>query len=221
MKIRAVVFDYGKVICHPPPDSGMDKIAALSGVRRNVFEPVLWRLRSGYDNGTLTGIEYYRAVFTEVNADLTDDVLREILETDFSMWTGINHETVELMQEIKNSGLILGILSNMPFDFLRFARKEFGVFNLPHVAIFSCEAGVNKPEKAIYEKLLAAIDMHAAISLYAGAGSCCRPDEVVFFDDIPENVEAARDLKINACVWQDCEKARFDLNQLGVRLNRG
>ena len=54
MEIKAVVFDFGKVICFPPDDSVMEKIAVLAGVKRDLFEPVFWKNRGGYDGGKLT-----------------------------------------------------------------------------------------------------------------------------------------------------------------------
>ena len=209
--IKAVVFDYGKVICHPPPDSKFDDIAAIAGVSRDAIEPLLWKHRHNYDNGKLSAIEYYRVVLNDLNITLDNEGLCKIRDADFFCWTSINEETVRLMGDIKRSGLVLGILSNMPFDFLRYARKRYPVMDMAHVAVYSCNTGVVKPEKAIYNILLERINLRAA----------CLPREVVFFDDMPENVAAARDAKINAVVWESCAMARDELKRLGVKLDGG
>ena len=208
MSIKAVVFDFGKVICHPPSESRMELLASAAGVTRNIFEPVLWKLRGSYDNGSLTTTQYYSAVLNEINVSFDDSKLLRLRDADYNCWININQETVKLMEDIKRSGIILGILSNMPFEFLKLARQNLEVCRMPDVSVYSCEAGVNKPERAIYEKLLTGLAAHS----HDG----CVPEEVVFFDDMPENVKAARDLKINAFVWKDCDTARSDLTQLGV-----
>jgi putative hydrolase of the HAD superfamily len=119
-------------------------------------------------------------------------------------WANLNPETVKLAEDAKAAGLKIGILSNMPHDFLALARKRFPIVKNVDVGIFSCEVSINKPDAAIYEKLLSAL----------GLGGT----EVVFFDDIEVNVTAAKALGINAFIWKDAAKARADLSTLGVAL---
>jgi putative hydrolase of the HAD superfamily len=106
------------------------------------------------------------------------------------------------MERIKAGGTKLGILSNMPKDFLAMARQAIPVFSLPDVGIFSCETGSIKPEIPIYRTLIRAFG--------------CEPEEIIFFDDIRENVDAARSLGINAFVWQDPRTAGEILNRYAV-----
>jgi putative hydrolase of the HAD superfamily len=101
-------------------------------------------------------------------------------------------------------GLKLGILSNMPHDFLALARESLPIFRKTSVAVFSCEEGAIKPERPMYEKLIAVCG--------------CRPEEIVFFDDVPVNVEAARALGIQAFVWKGAEDSRKRLEGLGLKV---
>jgi putative hydrolase of the HAD superfamily len=200
--IRGVAFDYGKVICFPPPESVMDELAALAAIERNVLESLVWSRRGEYDRGLFNGPDYYRALLDMKGIRADDDVLEKMADIDLRGWTRINSGTVALMEDIKRAGLKLGILSNMPRDFLDFARKTIPVFKLPDAGIFSCELGFIKPEDAIYHALLDALG--------------CHPGELVFFDDVPENVERAAFLGINAFVWRDPDTARKNLEQLGL-----
>jgi putative hydrolase of the HAD superfamily len=203
-KIKAIVFDYGKVISHPPAQGVMDEIAALAGISRELFEPLYHKFRGDYDRGKSAVTGFYRNILNELNIKANDETISKMGELDLNSWKQINPGTVKLMEEIKQAGFLLGILSNMPFDFLKYARENFPVIGLPHVGIFSCEIGLIKPEKAIYEKLLSAMS--------------CQGSELVFFDDVPENVEKALELGIKARIWQDCDKARQDLFDLGIRI---
>jgi putative hydrolase of the HAD superfamily len=106
------------------------------------------------------------------------------------------------MEDVKKAGLKLGILSNMPRDVLTRARDRFPVFSLPHAGIFSCESGSIKPEEKIYR------DLFAALSL--------EPEELVFFDDMPVNIEKACSLGMRGFVWQDPETARAALQKLSI-----
>jgi putative hydrolase of the HAD superfamily len=204
MMVKAVVFDYGKVISFPPDPAVMDELAALGGVRREDMEPLLWELRKEYDRGTVSAAEYYRGLLSRLGAEVDDGTIEKMTGIDLLSWKRINPGTVKLMEDVKGRQLKLGILSNMPFDFLAWARKTLPVFSLPDVGIFSCEASSIKPEEGIYRKLFAALP--------------CGPQEMVFFDDTPVNVEKARELKMKAFLWKDPETAREELARLEVRL---
>jgi putative hydrolase of the HAD superfamily len=204
MNIKAVVFDYGKVISFPPDPAVMDELAALGGVRREDMEPLLWKLRGEYDRGAVSAAEYYRGLLSRLGAQVDDCMIEKMVEIDLLSWKQINPGTVKLMEAVKGHKLKLGILSNMPFDFLAWARKTLPVFSLPDVGIFSCEAASIKPEEGIYRKLFDAL--------------ACGPGEIVFFDDTPVNVEKARKLKMRAFLWKDPETAREELARLEVKL---
>jgi putative hydrolase of the HAD superfamily len=106
------------------------------------------------------------------------------------------------MEDIKAAGFKVGILSNMPREFLTLARERFPLFGLPDAGIFSCEVGAIKPEEAIYEALFAALG--------------CAPNEIIFVDDLRPNIEAARVLGMNAFLWKSAEAARLIFNKMEI-----
>ena len=204
MSIKAIVFDYGQVISFPQDPKVMDQLAERAGVSRQKFAPLLWSLRGEHDKGLITAREYYRNVLSQLGVVMDDKNIDEMIMIDYESWKNINPGTVELMEDVKKAGYILGILSNMPHDFLVWARKNIPVFSLPHIGIFSCEVNCIKPDEVIYRKLLSMAAVKA--------------EELVFFDDNPENVENACALNIKAFIWKDPENARRELLSLGVRL---
>jgi len=70
--------------------------------------------------------------------------------------------------------------------------------------LFSCEVGLIKPGKAIYEKLLSLAAVKA--------------EELVFFDDNANNIKSAGELGIKALLWKTAESARQELLSLGIML---
>ena len=199
-----MVFDYGQVISFPQDPKVIDELAKQVGVEREKFEPLLWSLRGEYDRGIISAREYYRNILSRLSVAMDDKNVDELIKIDHVSWRNINPQTVVLMEDVKKAGYTLGILSNMPHDFLFWARKNIPVFSLPHVSLFSCEANLIKPEKAIYIKLL---------SLLGFEGK-----EVVFFDDNVENIKSAKALDMEAFLWKNPESARCELSSLGVRL---
>ena len=118
MEIKAVVFDYGQVITFPQDPKAIGRIAEMAGVERKTFESRLWAMRSGYDRGIITAKEYFKDVLSSFSIAMDDKKIDEMIQVDFDSWKGINYETVALMEELKKAGYPLGILSNMPHDFL-------------------------------------------------------------------------------------------------------
>ena len=202
--IKAVVFDYGQVISLPQDPKVMDLLAAKAGVAREKFESLLWSLRNEYDRGTVTGREYYKDLLSRFSVSMDEKSIDEMIAIDLASWRNIDSGTVALMEDVKKAGYILGILSNMPHDFLVWARKNIPVFSLSDVSLFSCEVNLIKPEEAIYRKLLSLIGLEGR--------------ELVFFDDNAENVKGAEALGINALLWNGSENARRELESLGVTL---
>ena len=216
MSIKAVIFDYGQVISLPQDPKVITRLAEMIGAPRDKFEALLWPLRVEYDRGVITAKQYYNNILSKLNIRLDEKCIDEIIRMDLESWKNINPGTVKLMEDVKKAGYILGILSNMPHDFLAWARKNIPVFSLPHFGLFSCEVNLVKPDKAIYLKLLSLLS-EAAVSLET-AGSGIKGEELVFFDDNPENVRSAKALGINAFVWEGPENARRELFSLGVKL---
>jgi len=208
LNIKAVIFDYGQVISLPQDPAAIDRMAEIAGVERGKFESVLWALRDEYDRGTVSAREYYRDVFAKLSVEANINIIDRIIETDFNSWKNINQETAALMEDVKKAGYTLGILSNIPHDFLAWARKTLPVFSLPQVGLFSCELNLVKPEQAIYQELLSMLGARGVVS----------GGEVVFFDDKIENIKGAESLGINALLWKDAESARRELLSLGVSL---
>jgi putative hydrolase of the HAD superfamily len=202
LSIRAVVFDYGKVICFPPPPEQREKLAALAGVRLETLNDLDGQYRGDLmDRGTFDTRGYYKTILEKTGVFPDDEALQKLAQADWDGWKNLNPGTVKLMREIQKAGFKLGILSNMPHDFLAWGRENIGVFREADVALFSCELGIVKPEPGIYHALIAALG--------------CKAGEVVFFDDVQDNIDQAVSLGINGFVWKDPETARRELERLG------
>lgn len=204
MDIKAIVFDFGQVISLPQEEGIIEQLAAIAGLETTLMYDLVWKNRGEYDRGRFVGKEYYRSILQPVGVTLEDSQLELMSRIDLTSWTRINPGTEALMEAIKKAGYTLGILSNMPKDFLALARSSIPVVALPDVGVFSCEVGSIKPEEAIYQALLRRLS--------------CRPEEVIFFDDIPVNVDAAKTLGIRGFLWQNPETARKELQRAGISL---
>lgn len=89
--------------------------------------------------------------------------------------------TAELIAELKQAGYRLFVLSNMSKEYIAYLRR-MDVYRHFEGEIISCETGLIKPEKAIYELLLQRYSLD--------------PSQTIFIDDRAENVAAAAEVGI-------------------------
>jgi putative hydrolase of the HAD superfamily len=200
MSIKAVVFDFGNVISFPPDEENQKELARLTGLPAETLRDLDKKHRGEYDRGTYDGAGYYRFILSGAGAPHDEERLAEIARVDGDGWKRINGETVALMRDVKAAGFKLGILSNMPQGFLDWARQNIPVFSEADVSVFSCEYNLIKPEAAIYGVLREKLSLAYK--------------EIVFFDDLPDNIQKARELGIEGLLWQGPAAAREALRNM-------
>jgi putative hydrolase of the HAD superfamily len=204
---KAIVFDYGRVISLDPTKEAQEEMVRLAGVPAEIFEKLRMAYRDDYDRGSIRGRELYQKIMRESGVTVTDTrdfnaLADRLAQLDVHSWARINGETEALMRGIREAGYKVGILSNMPHDFLEYEQDVFRVFDLCDPCIFSCRYNLIKPEREIYQVLIDSLG--------------CAPEEIVFFDDMPVNVESARNIGISAYQWKDVKTACGILKGLGI-----
>ena len=129
----------------------------------------------------------------QAGAELRPAQVERIAEMETLMWLRVNPEALALAREIKAHGVRTAILSNIPHDLLADVRK-FRWLDEFEVKIWSCELGILKPDPAIHRACLDALG--------------CPPERTLFFDDRANNVGAARELGMEAHIFESVEQAR-------------
>lgn len=186
-----VVFDFGGVLsqAHDP----VPAVHELLGGDREVLEAALWGRRAEYDRGDLRRAEYWGAVAAAVGVEqLGESEVDELQSADDRHFLQLDAASRALIHDLARNGVRLAILSNASVAFAE-ATRQADWFEAFTVGIFSGEERAMKPDAAIYETLLEVLAHET--------GGVSIPSAVVFFDDKPENVEAARALGIDAHHW--------------------
>jgi putative hydrolase of the HAD superfamily len=200
MSVKAVVFDYGGVICFNPTLKAEREVARLSGLPLNTLRKLNRKYRSEYDRGIYDTREYFKFILSAGGTFPDDSGLEIIAQTEMDCYRHLNPDTIQLMRDLKAAGFSLGVFSNMPHDFLAWVRKSIPAIAEADFGVFSCEHNLIKPEKAIYLKLKE-LSGHEF-------------DEIVFFDDRPDNIAMAKKLGICGFVWEGPQAARETLRKL-------
>ena len=202
MSIKAVAFDYGGVIAFFQDNQAIQDLANLAGIDASLMRKIYWDNRSIYDEGLVDGYNFFKNILADVGVFADQDLLEKLVITDIESWAHVNPKSEELVRELKGRGVKIGMLSNIVPDFLNRIKERLPVFALMDCAVFSCDAGMVKPDKKIYQLLLSRLG--------------CQADELVFFDDLDANVKAALDLGIHAFLWKSPEEGRKELEKFGV-----
>lgn len=108
-----------------------------------------------------------------------------------SMW--LIESTAHAMYRAADAGVPIYILSNMQQHTWEYLRKTHACFSVCTGVVVSCDIGIIKPDPRIYQHLCDQFSLE--------------PSECIFIDDMPENIEAARQ-----CGWQGEQLTSIDDN---------
>jgi len=198
---KAVIFDYGEVLCHKPTSEEMARLAGFFGVDVERL-PAMWRRnRDPFDRGDLTAEAYWSALAEEAGISLSPAQLEQVCELDLAMWSSVNLPMVEWTRQLRAYGLRVGLLSNMHLDMVAHCRKHFSWLKEFDFLTFSGEVRLLKPDPAIYKHTLQGLKMRAS--------------EALFLDDRAVNVQGARAVGIRAIQFQSVSKLRHELQTIG------
>jgi putative hydrolase of the HAD superfamily len=200
LALRAVVFDYGIVLTGPPDADAWANLLRITGLPQERFEPLYWANRTALDEGKLTGIGYWQKLLRE--AGLPPDHAEELSRWDARLWTVQNPVMVDWQLAVKQRGLRTAILSNLSENVLESIERTFDWIHRFDVLVWSFQVGLVKPDPAIYRHILAELGT--------------LPGETLFIDDKLPNVEAARELGIQAIEYSSVERLRADLIAAGL-----
>ena len=103
--------------------------------------------------------------------------------------------TIELIRRLGETGNDLFVLSNMHVASIAYLETQHEIWSLFHGIVVSSRINMVKPEIRIYEYLLDEFGL--------------QPNETIFIDDMPENLEAASTLGIRTIRFSDaiqCER---------------
>jgi 2-haloacid dehalogenase len=199
-EIDAVVFDLGGVLIDWDPRYVYRKLFADPAAMEDFL-------------GSVCTSDWHRA--HDLGADITEsceqlalrypehrDMIMAWAERGEEMVAGQFDDTVELLSEVKASGMPCYTLSNMEPDAFAVRRDRFPFMGWFDAHVISGLEGVAKPDPKIFEILL---HRHGL-----------RPQATVFVDDQARNVGAARDLGLIALHFSSATQLRKDLQALGA-----
>jgi len=198
-KLKTIIFDYGGVICTTKRSQlfaewinqkyGIEVEEILSKFDVSVWED--------YIIGNGSANECY-----QVFQDLGVPMSTEELKAKFVSFGHPDQKMKELIQNLKNEGYDLAILSDSVPEQTEVVRRNFpDTFG---VEVFSEEVGMRKPDPAIYDFTLERISNSA--------------NECIFIDDKEKNLVYPQEIGIKTHLFQNVEGLIEDLKGYNINV---
>jgi len=179
--LKAVVFDFGQVLTLTQDERRVNNMQKLSGLSMDEFRKRYERFRGEYDRGVIDGREYWNLVLGHSRARIEDFIplYDALIFEDIHSWVRINRRSVSFARLLRDRGIKIAILSNMPRDMGRYVREYHGdIVEIFNEIIFSFEIGMIKPEEGIYRYCVERLETSAG--------------DTLFIDDSSVNIEGAK-----------------------------
>lgn len=196
--ISGIIFDYGGVITVPQVKSDIYPfIAKRFGLTEEQIVAGFTKYRLAQDADEITPAEMYRRILADygITRCVTPALLARLFANDSRSWAHPNPASLTWARELKAEGWKIGILTNMPTAFLDYF--EACAHDFRHLADAEIVSGIvrmAKPHKDIFDAMVKAIGIPA--------------DKLLFFDDMPRNINGAIAAGYNAHVFTTVTAAK-------------
>jgi len=192
---KAVIFDYGQVLCDPQPKADVEAMASLLQMDFDTFHDSSWRYRVAYDEAALDSASYWNAV---AQRTLPPQDIERLIHMDSTSWTHPNPVMPGWARQLRQAGLRTALLSNMPAT-VRDAVERCDWLPEFDCRTYSCDLRVTKPSPEIYQHCLTKLGI--------------APQDTLFLDDRLENVQAAETLGMHGLVFTTPQEAAAEIDR--------
>lgn len=196
--IKNIVFDLGRVMVDFDPVAYLRSFGYpeedVQLLNRVIFG-VDWFL---HDRGDYETIGDLCEALAERHPSHADQI-RAVLSAPWVEMHVLKPDSAAYMAELKQRGYHIYVLSNLSTESYAYV-SGFDFFSLAEGGVFSYQERSCKPEEKIYRSLL---DRYSLL-----------PEETVFIDDNPANIEEANRLGIHGVLFTDISAAKTETEGL-------
>lgn len=188
MREAIPVFDLGNVIVRVDFSPALDWLSARSTkYSSQELRTLLPRSRAydSYERGELSTEKFAAAFAIELRAEFD---FAEFCRVYCEIMPGLVPGMEEVIDALVARGPVYVLSNTCPLH-MEYAQKRFPIYQKFTKAFTSYELRARKPELAIFESLRSELDVSA--------------DQLVFFDDLSENVSGAQAAGWNAHLFED------------------
>ena len=196
--IKAIIFDFGRVISAQKPMSLFRSYEKDLGLPPGALNPIMFGSHAWQETlqGRKTIEEFWYEIGPELGLNTPDEV--DAFRHRYQADEALNEGVLDLIRRLRGR-YKLAVLSNSPPGLARWLA-EWQILELFDVVFCSGDEGVVKPETAAFETTLERLGV--------------KPGEAVFIDDFEEHVGAARNLGLHGILFTTAEALEAGLKDL-------
>ena len=194
--IRAIIFDFGRVISAQKPSSLFRSYEDELGLEPGTINFIMFDSEAWQEAlvGRKTVEEFWYEIGPELGLNSGDEV--DAFRHRYHADEAINEGVLELINRL-HGNYKLAVLSNSPPGLAQWLA-DWKMLHPFDVVFCSGDEGIAKPHTKAFELTLERLGV--------------KPDEVVFIDDTLEHVEASRKMGLHGILFTTAEELEKELN---------
>ena len=197
-RIKAVIFDFGRVISSQKPESLFRTYEDDLGLAPDTINQIMFESQAWQDAevGRISAKKFWHMIGPALGLESREiiDVFRKRYHAAESIDRGVLSLIRQLQGRYK-----LAVLSNSPPGLAKWL-SAWGIFDLFDVVYCSGDEGMIKPDPAVYNSTLNRLGVS--------------PQEAVFIDDTIGHVRAAQSLGLHGIEFTNAEQLALELDCL-------
>jgi len=196
--IRAIIFDFGRVISAQKPSSLFRSYEDELGLEPGTINFIMFDSEAWQEAlvGRKTVEEFWYEIGPELGLNSSDEV--DAFRHRYHADEAINEGVLDLIHRL-HGNYKLAVLSNSPPGLSQWL-SDWKLLNFFEVVFCSGDEGIAKPDPNAFELTLERLGVE--------------PDEAVFIDDTREHVEAAQKLGLQGILFTTAEELEKELARL-------
>lgn len=195
--IKAIIFDMGGVILVNKVEKVYEKLAEMLKINYQDLKDLQQKHKEDILSGRMSSARFEELVKKEFK--LNYGVIKKWREAYLAVMS-VNEELLSLAKKLKKEYKI-AVISNIP-DLHAQINKERNIFSYFNPCLISCEIGLIKPQKEIFELSLKKLKLKA--------------NECIFIDDREEHLNIPKNMGFHIIYFKNNRKLIKDLKALGV-----
>ena len=197
-QIKAVIFDFGRVISAQKPDSLFRAYETELGLAPDTINQIMFDSQAWQDSlvGIITAKQFWHLIGPDLGLDSREKI--DAFRIRYHADELINEGVLNLIQKL-HGRYKLAVLSNNPPGLTKWLF-DWGICHLFDVVFCSGDEGVIKPNLEAYNSTLNRLNVS--------------PHEAVFIDDTIGHVKAAQSMGIHGLLFKNAEKLDRELAEL-------
>jgi len=204
--IKAILFDLGDVLLKSKfkgilIEDVTKEVAKTLGVNYDTFETIRKEYHQDLRKGRMPSSDFSKILKEKLNLQVSANEIIKVWDKCYLKISVPNQALFSVVRKLKKHYKV-GLISNI-YDLTVKTDRRRGLFNIFKPCILSCEVGLGKPQKEIYELALKELKIDAT--------SC------VFTDNNPEYLKTPKELGFHVIYFQNNAQFTEDLEKIGIK----